>query len=83
MRDTRRSITREDMRNGRIDLGAILVSPLPARSGLLPNFPNPFNPETWIPFQLADGSAATITIYSSAGERIQTLDLGYLPAGMR
>ena len=81
VRDIQRSITREDMRNGRIDLGATLLSPVPARSALLPNFPNPFNPETWIPFQLADESAVTVSIYSPAAECVRTLDLGSLPAG--
>jgi len=81
VRDTQRIITREDMRSGRLDLGAILLSAVPERSALLPNYPNPFNPETWIPFQLSSESAVTVSIYNAAAQRIRTLDIGYLPAG--
>ncbi|MEO2004766.1 MAG: FlgD immunoglobulin-like domain containing protein, partial [Candidatus Poribacteria bacterium] len=81
LRETRRVITREEMRNGRIDLGAVLLSAVPDRSALLPNFPNPFNPETWIPFQLSTESAVKVSIYNAGAERIRSLDLGYLPAG--
>ena len=52
-----------------------------SKSALLPNYPNPFNPETWIPFELAEASRARMTIYNSAGQIVRTLDLGQLPAG--
>jgi len=81
VRDTQRIITREDMRSGRIDLGSILLSAVPERSALLPNYPNPFNPETWIPFQLSAESAVKVSIYNGAAQRVRTLDIGYLPAG--
>jgi hypothetical protein len=45
------------------------------------NFPNPFNPETWIPFQLSEASAVEISIYDSAGQLVRVLDLGYRDAG--
>ena len=48
---------------------------------LLQNFPNPFNPETWIPFRLADESDVTIQIYSSAGQLVCRLSPGIMPAG--
>ena len=48
---------------------------------LLPNYPNPFNPETWIPYQLAAASSVQIHIYDSIGQRVRTLDLGQQPAG--
>ncbi|MBM3214008.1 tandem-95 repeat protein [Candidatus Poribacteria bacterium] len=51
------------------------------RTALLANYPNPFNPETWIPFSLADESAVTIRIYDAQGALVKTLDLGALPAG--
>ena len=51
------------------------------RDQLLQNFPNPFNPETWIPFQLTDESDVTIQIYSSTGQLVRRLSLGRLPAG--
>ena len=54
---------------------------LPVQTALLPNFPNPFNPETWIPFDLAQASEVRLTIYDSAGRVVQTLDLGRMAAG--
>ena len=48
---------------------------------LLANYPNPFNPETWIPYQLSEAADITINIFSSAGESIHTVDLGYQMAG--
>jgi DNA-binding beta-propeller fold protein YncE len=45
------------------------------------NFPNPFNPETWIPYQLKEGNRVTIQIYDITGNLVYRLDLGYKPAG--
>ncbi len=56
-------------------------SPLLLKNALLPNYPNPFNPETWIPFDLAQESAVTIAIYDSAGQMVRRMELGQLPAG--
>ena len=50
-------------------------------SALLPNYPNPFNPETWIPFELAEASRVKLTIYNSTGQIARVLELGQLPAG--
>ena len=49
---------------------------------LLVNFPNPFNPETWIPYQLAKSAEVTITIYAVNGQMVRQLDLGHQLAGM-
>ena len=51
------------------------------RTALLQNFPNPFNPETWIPFSLSKPQHVMIRIYNSAGQLIRTLDLGHKPPG--
>ena len=48
---------------------------------LLPNYPNPFNPETWIPYQLATDSDVTLTIYTSKGAVVRRFELGHQPAG--
>ncbi len=52
------------------------------RTAVLRNYPNPFNPETWIPYQLAKPAEVVISIYSVDGKRIRTLKLGYIPAGI-
>jgi flagellar hook assembly protein FlgD len=54
---------------------------MPTKTRLLENYPNPFNPETWIPYQLAVDADVTITIYDVRGNAIRTLDLGHQPAG--
>ena len=54
----------------------------PYRSQLLANYPNPFNPETWIPFELAADADVTIHIYALDGVRMRTLELGRVPVGM-
>ena len=54
----------------------------PKESALLPNYPNPFNPETWIPYQLAEGADVAIEIYSTSGRLIRVLELGYRNAGV-
>ena len=46
------------------------------QTALLPNFPNPFNPETWIPYHLAEAAHVRIRIYDVAGHLVRTLDLG-------
>ncbi|MYF99807.1 T9SS type A sorting domain-containing protein [Candidatus Poribacteria bacterium] len=53
----------------------------PKRTVLLANYPNPFNPETWLPYQLANDTEVTIRIYSSTGQLVRNLDLGFQPAG--
>ncbi len=46
------------------------------------NFPNPFNPETWIPFSLSEPKRVRIRIYTSTGQLVRTLDLGQKPSGV-
>ena len=55
---------------------------VPAETTLLPNYPNPFNPETWIPYHLAAPADVRISIYATEGSLVQTLDLGYQPVGV-
>jgi hypothetical protein len=50
-------------------------------SALYRNYPNPFNPETWIPFQLASEADVVIRIYNIEGQLVRTLNLGNQPAG--
>ena len=55
---------------------------VPKATALLANYPNPFNPETWIPYQLAISADVTLTIYSVEGALVRTLSLGHHPAGV-
>ena len=63
-------------------LSAPSAQSLSAKTALLPNYPNPFNPETWIPYQLAKPADVTLTIYDIRGRVVRTLPLGHQPAGM-
>ncbi len=54
----------------------------PQETALLANYPNPFNPETWIPYQLAKPAEVTVSIHSADGKLVRTLALGQLPAGV-
>ena len=62
-------------------LEQLLGSLNPKETLLLPNYPNPFNPETWIPYQLASPAAVTITIYAANGQAVRILEVGHQPAG--
>ena len=62
-------------------LQAILPERLPTSTQLRANYPNPFNPETWIPFELSQDAAVTITIYDVLGELVRQLELGMVRAG--
>ena len=55
---------------------------VPTETRLFANYPNPFNPETWIPYQLSEPAAVTFHIYSAEGALVRTLALGHQPAGM-
>ncbi len=63
-------------------LEQLLALLLPKETALLPNYPNPFNPETWIPYQLVQPTKVTLHIYSVNGALVRTLALGHQPAGM-
>ena len=67
---------------GIANLQKLLASLIPKETSLLANYPNPSNPETWIPYQLAEGSNVDITVYGIEGKLIRKLELGYKPAGL-
>ena len=48
---------------------------------LLPNYPNPFNPDTWIPYQLSEASTVTLKIYDIRGHLVRTIQVGHKPIG--
>ena len=64
------------------NLQRLLALLIPEKTALLANYPNPFNPETWIPYQLAQASEVQIHIYAINGTLVRTLDLGHQYAGI-
>ena len=68
-------------RNAIALLEAFLVATRPEETMLLANYPNPFNPETWLPYHLADASDVRITIYDTRGVVVRRLDLGHQREG--
>ena len=62
-------------------LECLLAATHPTSTLLLANYPNPFNPETWIPYQLANPSDVQIIIYDTYGTVVRLLDFGYQPEG--
>ena len=64
------------------NLQKLLASLIPEETALLRNYPNPFNPETWIPYQLAESAEVTLTIYDINGQLIRRLAVGHQAAGM-
>ena len=61
---------------------SMLGSDSPLETSLLPNYPNPFNPETWIPYQLAKPAEVSVSIYAADGKLVRRLKLGRMPAGI-
>jgi hypothetical protein len=57
------------------------IEVLPTKTVLLANYPNPFNPETWIPYRLAEDAKVKVSIYDSKGRTVRVIDLGHQPAG--
>ena len=47
--------------------------PLPTAFGLFPNYPNPFNPSTLIPYQIGKTAHVRMRIYNLLGQPIRTL----------
>ena len=54
---------------------------VPTETALFFNYPNPFNPETWIPYQLAVAADVSLIIYDLRGVVVRRLELGHRPAG--
>lgn len=67
---------------GIANLQRLLESLVPKKTTLLANYPNPFNPETWIPYQLAEPAEVSISIYTADGKLVRTLELGHQSVGI-
>ncbi|MXV74048.1 hypothetical protein F4Z99_07200 [Candidatus Poribacteria bacterium] len=69
-------------RQGIANLQRLLALLLPKKTALLANYPNPFNPETWIPYHLAEPADVRVRIYAADGVLVRTLALGHQVAGI-
>ena len=74
-------LTDVTVRRGIMVLELLLSALTPKATVLLPNYPNPFNPETWIPYHLAHAADVTLTIYDTRGIVVRRFELGHQPAG--
>lgn len=63
-------------------LEQLLAILTPTETVLLPNYPNPFNPETWIPYHLSESANVTLHIYAADGRLVRTLTLGHQAVGI-
>ena len=73
----RYTVTAEDVLRSRVELADLGAYEIPTETELLHNYPNPFNPETWIPYRLAEDAFVTLTIYDLSGQVVRTLDVGH------
>ena len=76
------ALTEPAYQRGIAALEQLLALLTPKETVLLANYPNPFNPETWLPYRLAEPAEVTVRIYAANGSLIRTLALGHLPAGI-
>ncbi len=76
------NLTDATFQQGILFLEQLLAALTPKETELLANYPNPFNPETWIPYQLAKASDVKLTIYDINGRVVRDLDLGHQRAGI-
>ncbi len=76
------NLTDPIFQRGLLILEQLLDTLTPKATTLLPNYPNPFNPETWIPYQLAAPADVSIAIYAANGKLVRRLELGHQPVGI-
>ncbi len=80
--DARRlTLTDSTLQRGVLFLEHLLMILTPQETVLLPNYPNPFNPETWIPYQLTHDADVSLAIYDTNGAMVRLINLGHQPAG--
>ena len=80
VKPVRHIVTIDDVKNSRIQLEDLVAYEIPAETALLNNYPNPFNPETWIPYHLAEDADVSLTIYDANGVLVRTIDIGHQTA---
>ena len=76
----RHIVTVDDVKNSTIQLEELIAYEIPAQTELLRNYPNPFNPETWIPYHLSEDADVSLTIYDVNGVLVRDIDVGHQTA---
>ncbi|MDE0400343.1 MAG: cadherin domain-containing protein, partial [Candidatus Poribacteria bacterium] len=76
------TLTDPKLQRGIRFLEQLLFVLVPKETQLLPNYPNPFNPETWIPYRLAEDAFVTVTIYDQRGRVVRKLNVGHQTASV-
>ena len=74
-------ITPEDIACSSVKLPNLIVYEVPRHTKLFANYPNPFNPETWIPYQLSSDGDISIQIHNVDGQLVRSVELGYRSSG--
>ena len=82
IKPVRHIVTVDDVKSTRIQLEDLIAYEIPAETELLRNYPNPFNPETWIPYRLAEDADVSLTIYDTSGALVRSIDLGHQTAAV-
>ena len=78
----RHIVTVDDVKSGIPELEDLIAYEIPAETELLRNYPNPFNPETWIPYRLAEDADVSLTIYDVNGTVVRSIDVGHQSAAI-
>ena len=76
----RHVVTVDDVKGSTIQLENLIAYEIPAETELLRNYPNPFNPETWIPYHLSEDADVSLTIYDANGALVRSIDVGHQTA---
>jgi hypothetical protein len=75
------TVTAQDLAQAYRHQSLVIGDIIPIQTTLLANYPNPFNPETWIPFELSRDGLVTIQIFDNRGRIVRRLKVGHRPAG--
>ena len=75
-------VSADEVLTSRISLPDLELYEIPSETELLANFPNPFNPETWIPYRLAKAAKVSLEIYDTNGSLVRSIDVGFKPAAV-
>ena len=76
------AVSAEEVLTSRISLPDLELYEIPSVTELLANYPNPFNPETWIPYRLATAAKVSLEIYDTNGSLLRSIDVGFKPAAV-